>query len=272
MQGLALYPLQWMLHEASERAKLVLNPDVHPYHVIFTGRHEEPKVIDTPHDVVLKMFDMIAHHQSEKKFGLKLNKPFSVMWPVPRKYTKFLTQPPYSEWLRPKVFVHPSAYLLFDVSTDFRLQIYQWEYFQQFLKGRFEVLSRTKEPWWEKHTIECILKEKVASRHLNILVIGQRGIGKENMVRKIFGTANIPVRYLPPLLSPHRALISTSDSLRQTSILRSRSLGTSKSGSTSPTTSIIQPTVIIKLTVILVRPSRNFSMPTKMKMTTPGST
>ncbi|TGZ80739.1 hypothetical protein EX30DRAFT_364382 [Ascodesmis nigricans] len=192
VQGLALWPLQWILHEASDLGGLVLDPNDETYRVIFTG-HEGLKVIDTPHDIMLRMFDIINHHQSEPRFGLKLNQPFSYTFPVPRKYTKFLTQPPYSKWLRPKVFVHPSAYLIFDVSTDFRLQVYQWEYFHSFLQGRCNALSQNSAPWWEKHTIDSILKENVAAKHLNILVMGQRGTDKAGMVRKIFGAPEIPL-------------------------------------------------------------------------------
>lgn len=195
-QGLALWPLQWIVHEASELG-LVLDPKAHLHEVLFTSR-DQPKVIDTPHNVLLKMFDMIIHHQSYEVFRLKLNQPYSFTLPVPRKYTKYLTQPPYSRFLRPKVFVHPSAYLVFDVSAEFRLQLYQWEYFQTFLRGRFDSLPQGAAPWWEEQTIKGILEENVASDHFNILVIGRRGTGKADMVGKIFGAPDVPVRI--PLL------------------------------------------------------------------------
>jgi hypothetical protein len=183
VQGLALWPLQWILHAASD-CGLALDPNEEPYDILFTGADN---VIETPHEIAMKMYDMIRYHTETKSWGLRLNQPFSLMAPRPREFFHFLTKPPYVEFLKPKVFVHPSAYLVFDVSSSFRLQVYQWKHFRKFLNDRFHALPQTATPWWEKETVASILREATAVERLNLLVIGRPKTGKASMLKKIFG-------------------------------------------------------------------------------------
>ncbi|KAI5836728.1 hypothetical protein DFP73DRAFT_347188 [Morchella snyderi] len=182
--GLALWPLQWILQAAKDHG-LVLDPEVQPYDVLFTG---EDNVIQTPHDIAMKMFDMIKHHTATRAWGLSLNMPGSYTSSEPRNYLQYLTMPPYLTILKPKVFLHPSAYLVFDISSSFRLQVYQWKYFRNFLRDRFITLSQDKAPWWEKQTVNGILEGGAREvQHLNLLVIGRPGMGKSELIGKVFG-------------------------------------------------------------------------------------
>lgn len=182
-QGLALWPLQWILHAAMEYG-LVLDPTVDPYDVLFSGADN---IIQTPHDISMKMFDMIRHHSAKKSWGLRLNEPFSLMQPQPRNYFEYLTTPPYLKFIKPKVFLHPSAYLIFDVSSSFRIQVYEWRYFRSFLRDRFITLPQGTIPWWEQQTVNSILMECSAVEHLNLLVYGRPGTGKMTLINRMFG-------------------------------------------------------------------------------------
>jgi len=183
VQGLALWPLQWILNAAAEHG-LILDPTVAPYDVLFKGGDN---VIETPEDIALKMFDMIKHHTATKLWGLRLNEPFSLMLPQPRQYFQYLTKPPYLKLVRPKVFLHPSAYLVFDVSSSFRIQVYQWKHFRKFLQDRASTLPLTANPWWEKQAVDSILRETSSVERLNVVVMGRPGTGKAAMVGRIFG-------------------------------------------------------------------------------------
>lgn len=183
VQGLALWPLQWILHTAIDNG-LVLDKKMEPYDVLFSGTDN---TVETPHEIAMKMFDMIRHHNATECFGLRLNEPFSLMWPQPRDYFTSLTTPPYLKFVKPKVFLHPSAYLVFDISSSFRTQVYEWKYFRNFLRDRFITIPQTSIPWWEQQTIDSILKESSAIEHLNILVYGRPGTGKSALVGSVFG-------------------------------------------------------------------------------------
>lgn len=182
-QGLALWPLQWILHDAVD-CGLVLDNTVEPYSVLFSGAS---KTIDTPHGLSISMSDMVRHHSGTAKgFGLRLEKASSPMPLQPRNYFDSLTNPPYRTFVTPRVFLHPSAYLLFDVSSSFRIQTYEWKYFRNFMRDRSITLSQAA-PWWEQQTVEGILREISAVEHLNLLVYGRPGIGKSSLISRIFG-------------------------------------------------------------------------------------
>ena len=183
VQGLALWPLQWILHAATDYG-LVIDPSVEIYDILFNGKDN---VIETPHDISLKMFDMIKHHTATKLWGLRLNEPFSLMAPQPRQYFTYLTKPPYIKLVRPKVFLHPSAYLVFDVSSSFRIQLYQWKHFRNFLQHRFETIPQIDNPWWERQAIDSIVNKSDGVERLNVLVVGRPGTGKAEMIERIFG-------------------------------------------------------------------------------------
>lgn len=181
VQGLALWPLQWILHSAREYG-LVLDPTVDPYDILFAGADN---TVETPLDIAMKMYDMIKHHSG--KWGLRLNEPHSYLEPDPRDYFKYLTTLPLKLMMRPKVFLHPSAYLIFDVSSAFRIQVFEWRYFRSFLRDRSITLPQTALPWWEKQTVDSILTEFPTVRHLNLLVYGRPGTGKATLVSSMFG-------------------------------------------------------------------------------------
>ncbi|KAF8453365.1 hypothetical protein BGX38DRAFT_1178324 [Terfezia claveryi] len=188
-QGLALWPLQWILH-ASMESGLILDSTIKPYDILFTGANN---VFETPHEISLQMFDMIRHHaESRGKWGLKLNKPFSPTIPEPREFFQFVTKPPYVRFRKPKVFIHPAAYLVFDVSSIFRIQVYTWKHFRRFLADRSAALSMDCAPWWEKQTINTIVNEASAVQSFNLLVIGRPNSGKESIITTIFGKPTGP--------------------------------------------------------------------------------
>lgn len=186
-QGLALWPLQWILHDAIDYG-LVLDNTVQPYGVLFPG---PGKKINTSQGISMEMFDMVHHHGHRgpdgivSGFGLQLNQASSPLTPQPRNYPDSLTNSP-SQATTPKVLLHPSAYLVFDISSSFRIQTFEWKYFRNFLRDRPTTLLQAT-PWWEQQTVESILREVSAVEHLNILVYGRPGVGKSALIGRIFG-------------------------------------------------------------------------------------
>lgn len=181
---MALWPLQWILHAATD-AGLVLDSGLERYNILFSGGDN---VIDTPHELALKMFDMINHHNdASEKFKLLLNETSWGFLDQPRNYVDRLTKPPYLQRTKPRVFLHPSAYLLFDVSTAFRIQIYEWKYFRTFIRDRFGSIPQVVAPWWEKQTVASILKENSAIKHMRILIYGRPAAEKSTLISRTFG-------------------------------------------------------------------------------------
>lgn len=196
VQGLALWPLQWILNAAREYG-LILDPSVEPYDTLFAGADN---TVETPLDIAMQMYDMIEHHTTGK-WGLRLNEPHSYLEPAPRNYFEYLTQLSAKLVPRSKVFLHPSAYLIFDVSSAFRIQVYGWRHFRSFLRDREVALHSTAVPWWEVQTVASILKEFESVRHLNLLVYGRAGTGKSALIGTMFGKVQETVSYPPrPLL------------------------------------------------------------------------
>lgn len=139
----------------------------------------------------MEMFDMVHHHGHRgpdgtiSGFGLQLNQASSPLTPQPRNYSDSLTNSPIRATM-PKVLLHPSAYLVFDISSSFRIQTFEWKYFRNFPRDRPTTLLQTT-PWWEQQTVESILREISAVEHLNILVYGRPGVGKSALIGRIFG-------------------------------------------------------------------------------------
>ncbi|KAI5803942.1 hypothetical protein EDC01DRAFT_763093 [Geopyxis carbonaria] len=177
-QGLALWPLQWILNSAIEQG-LQIDSAGTLYDVLFKGNR---KFMDIPPDTEFNMVDM-THHHNTKSFGLRLNQPFSIMTPDPRCYFQFLNKAPFK---KSKVFIHPSTYLVFDMYSSMRVQIYQWKYFGKYLRDRSTILPPDRELWWEKQTVNKILRRPSADV-FNLLVIGKPGKELGNIMTRIFG-------------------------------------------------------------------------------------
>lgn len=182
-QGLALWPLQWILHAATEYG-LVLDSGMERYNILFSGGGN---VVDTPHELAMKMFDMIQHHSTSERFKLLLNETSWGFLDQPRNYLEYLTTPPYVQRTKPRVFLHPSAYLLFDISSSFRIQIYEWKYFRNFIRDRFKSIPQIVLPWWEKQTVESILRENSTVGKMRILVYGRPAAQKSSLISRTFG-------------------------------------------------------------------------------------
>lgn len=171
------------MHAATD-VGLVLDNGLEQYNILFSGG---TNVVDTPHELALKMFDMLNHHTTSEKFKLLLNETSWGFLDQPRNYLEHLTKPPYLQSTKTRVFLHPSAYLLFDVSTSFRIQLYEWKYFRNFIRERFTSIPQIKLPWWEKQTVESILKENSTVKHMRILIYGRPGAEKSSLISRTFG-------------------------------------------------------------------------------------
>lgn len=198
-QGLSLWPLQWILHAATD-CGMVLNSETEQYNILFSG---PGKIVDTPHELAMKMFDMIKYHGLSDKFKLLLNETSWGFLDIPRDYPRLLTAPPYLQKTKSRVFVHPAAYLLFDISSSFRIQVYEWKLFRTFIRDRFKCLPQVIIPWWEQQTVESILRENSSVSQMRLLVYGRPSSGKESLIARIFG--GLPKKYSSlktPLVGP----------------------------------------------------------------------
>lgn len=178
-RGLSLWPLQWIL-EGAQADGLVLSRNVQPYKILFGGNE---KVVDTS-GVAVRMFDMTDKHLPKTRLGLLLNKPSS--WDprgaAPRKYAEHLRN---SSSTMSKVFLHPSTYLIYDISPEFRGSIAKWAHYKIFEQYRSTAL--TGAPWWGKPTVSGTKLEIPRTEHVNLLVYGRHGSIKAAVVYQMFG-------------------------------------------------------------------------------------
>jgi hypothetical protein len=186
-QGLGLWPLQWMLRAAMDKG-LVLDTEKERYNVLFSG---EGNVFESAHasDMAMKMTDMIHYHTSKagEMFKLYLNESSWGLLDTPRNYLEYLTKAPYVQHTKARVFLHPSTYLVFDISLSLRIQLYEWRFFRNFIRDRHLVIPENVLPWWENQTVESILKEASSVKHMRLLIYGRPAIGKSSLISRTFG-------------------------------------------------------------------------------------
>jgi ribosome biogenesis GTPase A len=90
------------------------------------------------------------------------------------------------------VFIHPSAYLIYDreflISTNSR----DWSFQEEFCNFRRKVVSREAEKVWEQSS-EAI-DENI--KKVRILVCGPAGVGKSSILNKVLGVTNLVSSHL----------------------------------------------------------------------------
>ncbi|KAH8148110.1 uncharacterized protein LAJ45_07874 [Morchella importuna] len=186
-QGLGLWPLQWMLRAAMDKG-LVLDTEKERYNVLFSG---EGNVFESAHasEMAMKMTDMIHYHTSKvgEMFKLYLNESSWGLLDTPRNYLEYLTKAPYVQHTKARVFLHPSTYLVFDISLSLRIQLYEWRFFRNFIRDRYLVIPENVLPWWENQAVESILKEASSVEHMRLLIYGRPAIGKSSLISRTFG-------------------------------------------------------------------------------------
>lgn len=195
-RGVALWPLQWMMSCAVEKG-LVLDANHYKSSILFTGALT---TVNMPHQPSMKMYDMMKHHAADGSYRLLLNETSSWAQFEPRNYGNSLTTPPYTGVINSRVFVHPSAYLQFNISSSFRIQLYEWKWFHSFVRNRLRAIPNGV-PWWEAETEKNILMEILPLRQMRLLIFGAAGAGKLALINEAFGENNggqLGVPVVPP--------------------------------------------------------------------------
>lgn len=190
-RGLALWPLQWMLAAAIDKG-LVLNQTSYKQLILFTGKQHP---LNMPHEPDMQMYDMMSHHAASGRYRILLHETDGYMQTEPRNYRPSLTPQNYSPTLNPasyytgvpspRVSIHASAYLLFNISSQFRLQLYAWKWFRNFVRDHARAIPILP-PWWELETEKNILAHSLPARQMRMLIFGKAGIGKLDLINNAF--------------------------------------------------------------------------------------
>lgn len=183
-RGLALWPLQWMLASAIEHG-LELNDNKHA--ILFGG---DLHTIPMAHEN-MKMYDMLAQHAAGARYRLRLHEENWYIQTQPRNYRATLTTPDYTD-NNSRVSIHPSSYLQFNISSQFRIQIYEWKWFRNFVRDRARAMPVIDAPWWEAETEKNMLQHVLPVRQIRMLIFGKSGIGKLNLINSAFSQHATP--------------------------------------------------------------------------------
>lgn len=186
-RGVALWPLQWMMDSAREKG-LILDTTKEKYTTLFQGAQHS---ISMPHDPKIQMYDMMDYHAAAGRYRLLLHEARPCLQLEPRDYSRSLTKPAYPTVPQSRVFIHPSAYLQFNIDSSFRIQLCEWKWFHSFVgnRNRLSAIPDTT-PWWEEETKKNILREVLPLRRMRLLIFGEAGSGKLALINRVFGDAN----------------------------------------------------------------------------------
>jgi ribosome biogenesis GTPase A len=89
------------------------------------------------------------------------------------------------------VFIHPSAYLIYDREFLISANSRDWCFQEEFCNFRRKVVSREDEKVWEQSSE--VIDENI--KKVRILVCGPAGVGKSSLLNKVLG--------VPDLVSSH---------------------------------------------------------------------
>ena len=79
-------------------------------------------------------------------------------------------------------FIHPSAYLVYDIDIPIPVNARGWSFHLDFLAFRERVVWNEEQMFWEQATDEIDGRLKA----VRILVCGNAGIGKSTLINKVF--------------------------------------------------------------------------------------
>lgn len=186
---------------------LVLKDTDYKHPILFKGGMN---VVDMPHQPNMKMYDMMMHNAADGRYRLLLEATWPVLQLEPRIYRDSLTTPPYTGVIGSRVSLHPSTYLQFNISSQFRIQLYRWKWFRNFIRDRFLAIPRAI-PWWEAETAKNILQDVLPIRQIRLLVYGAAGSGKLALINGAFGyqgqAPSPPKNIVDPVVIPGNALM-----------------------------------------------------------------
>lgn len=187
-RGLALWPLQWMLLSAIDKG-LGLTEANHRHPILFPDRKEP---LSMPHEPAMVMYDMMSHHAASGLYRLLLHETSPTFQLEPRNYRSSLTTPAdYTGVVTSRVSIHASAYLQFNISSQFRIQIYRWKWFRNFVRDRARAIPLLP-PWWEIETEKNIRQHTMPVRQMRMLIFGEVGIGKLELINSAFSQHATP--------------------------------------------------------------------------------
>lgn len=187
-RGLALWPLQWMLTSAIEEG-LVLDSSYYKHPILFTGAVQ---TVSMPHQPKMVMTDMMKHHAADGRYRLLLHELTPMLQVENRDYRRHLTPSASgaasaaSAAVASQVYLHPAAYLQFNISSSFRIQLYEWKRFRNFVQDRARAVPAGV-PWWEDETEKNLLQDILPLRQMRLLIFGAAGSGKLAMIESAFG-------------------------------------------------------------------------------------
>jgi hypothetical protein len=85
------------------------------------------------------------------------------------------------------VFIHPSAYFIYDTDMHINMNSKDWSFQDEFCGFRLKFPSLNKESFWDHNS--GVVEENI--KKIRILVCGNAGVGKTSLLNKVLGESNL---------------------------------------------------------------------------------
>ncbi|KAF6841016.1 hypothetical protein CMUS01_03680 [Colletotrichum musicola] len=197
MDGLSLYPLQWMLAESRKlglrlgfssfkgRARIE-----NPIHLVGLDTERLPWTCTSKNGTIFEMQDIRGVHK-DNRHSTRINRAKGALWR--RKGRTPFDQDGklegYCDFAPQGTFVHPSVYLLLDWQLGLSLDMQEFPFFSHLHGWRDKTLGYQGEVpvqgFWNDSVKWSQEQEELGA--IRILVCGNVGIGKSSLINKVFG-------------------------------------------------------------------------------------
>ena len=85
------------------------------------------------------------------------------------------------------MFVHPSAYLIYDIDLHISTNSASWTFQEEFCSARLQTIPDERTIFWEYRLGE----EASQVKRVRILVRGNAGVGKSSLIEKLLGVPGV---------------------------------------------------------------------------------
>ncbi|CCT76258.1 uncharacterized protein FFUJ_14106 [Fusarium fujikuroi IMI 58289] len=201
MDGLSLYPLQWMLIESqSQGLKLKFDGDFggrsrleSPLRLTGLEADNEAWECSTNNGLVIRMKDIRHIHQdetSQRRYEVHLHRPRGKLW-IRRHREPFGENGElngYCKFGAQGTIIHPSVYLILDQFMHVSLDSKHFPFYQVLHQWRYNTLGQKDDLrngcFWNEPGEVVGIEDPGAIR---VLVCGNCGVGKSSLINKVFG-------------------------------------------------------------------------------------
>ncbi|KAL8881229.1 MAG: hypothetical protein Q9192_007845 [Flavoplaca navasiana] len=205
--GLALYPLQWMLVESQSQGLLLEFEHLrhpwsgidNPLRVVFPASEDDGKGRDielftTGNEICVQMQDLRKVHKLPAyrgRYTIKINSRNEIYWH--REARKIFNVDEelrgYCGWAPQGTIIHPSVYQCLEHFVIQTLSLSRMPDEKRIEKWRPKMLGKrdhvTNQGFWDEEDAEPLEDEKLKT--IRIVVCGSTGVGKSTLINRVFG-------------------------------------------------------------------------------------